>query len=109
MDRNGSGWRGRGRDRAGEAYVRMDSVYPQHRGLAIGGGVDLADQPVVVEDGQCEEPPAPLGLRLVHLQIELELEQFHGADPIVDQPVERRQQCGASFESAGGRLRIDPP
>jgi hypothetical protein len=39
----------------------VDGVHPQHGGLPVGDGVDLADQPVAVEDRQGEVAPAALG------------------------------------------------
>ncbi len=55
-------------------------------------GVDLADEPVVVQHREREVPPASLFLRLVHLQRVFEVEQLHGPNTVVDQPVEGRQQ-----------------
>jgi len=60
----------------------------QHPGLAAGGGIELADQPVAVQDRQREVPPPALGRGLVHLQLVIELEQLHGALAVVDEPVE---------------------
>src|SRR6266702_8868466 len=59
-----------------EGHVLVDRVDPEHAGLAVGGGVQLSDQPVAVEDRQREVPPAALGGRLVHLQLVVELEQL---------------------------------
>ena len=75
-----------------ERHVLVDRVDPQHPGLAVGGGVELAHQPVAVQDRQREVPPAPLGGGLVHLQLVVELEELDGALAVVDQPVEGRQQ-----------------
>jgi hypothetical protein len=35
-----------------EGNVLVDRVHPQHTGLAVGDGVELADQPVLVQDRQ---------------------------------------------------------
>jgi hypothetical protein len=51
-------------------------------------GVELAHQPVAVQDRQREVPPAALGGRLVHLELVVELEELDGALAVVDQPVE---------------------
>ena len=67
----------------------------RHPGFAVGGGVELAHQPVVIKDRQCEVPPPALGGWLVHLQLVVEFEQLDGALAVMDEPVERRQQCRA--------------
>src|SRR5258705_9471971 len=54
----------RGGHRLGEGNVLVDRVHPQHTGLAVGGGVELADQPVLVQDWQRPVAPAALGGRL---------------------------------------------
>ena len=64
------------RHRAREAHVLVDRVHPQDGGLAVGGGVDLPDQPVLVEHREGEVAPAALGRGLVHLEGVLELEQL---------------------------------
>ena len=87
----------------------MDRVDPQHGGLAVGGGVELPDQTIVVEDRQGEVAPAALGRGLVHLERVLEVEQLLGADAIVDEPVERRQQRRTAFEAIAERSRVDAP
>jgi len=40
----------------------VNDVDVQGGGLAVGGGVDPADELVVVEDGEREVPPASFGL-----------------------------------------------
>ena len=93
------------RDRARELHVLVDRVHPQRGGLAVGGGVELPDQPVVVEDRQGEVAPAALGRGLVHLERVLVVEQLLGADAVVDEPVERRQQRRAPLELLAERGR----
>jgi hypothetical protein len=63
-------------------------VDPEHPGLAVGEGVELARQLVAGQDRQREVPPPALGRGLVHLQLVVEAEQLHGALAVVDQPVE---------------------
>jgi hypothetical protein len=63
-------------------------VDPEHPGLAVGEGVELADQLVAGQDRQREVPPLALGRGLVHLELVVEAEQLHGALAVVDQPVE---------------------
>jgi hypothetical protein len=60
-------------------------VHLQERGLAVGRGVHLADERVVVKHGQREVPPASLVLQFVHLQEVLEVEQLRETDMVVDQ------------------------
>ena len=84
-------------------------MHPQHGGLAVGGGVDLPDQPVVVEHREGVVAPAALGRGLVHLEGVLELEQLLRAAPVVDEPVERRQQRRASLEVGAERGGVDAP
>jgi hypothetical protein len=69
-------------------------VDPEHPGLAVGEGVELARQLVPGQDRQREVPPPAPGRGLVHLQLVLEAEQFGHPLAVVDQPVERRQQRG---------------
>ena len=95
--------------RAGEPDVFVDRVDPQHRGLPVGGGVELPDQAVLVEYRESEVAPATLGGRLVHLERVLEVEQLLGADTVVDEPVERRQQSRASLEVVDEVRRVDAP
>jgi hypothetical protein len=47
-------------DRAGGADILVDGVHPQPRALAVGRGIHLAHQPVVVQDGKREEAPTSL-------------------------------------------------
>ena len=82
-----------------EPNVLVDRVHLPVRALAVGGGVHLADEPVFVEHGQREVAPAPLRLRLVHLERVLEVEQLLRPRAVVDQPVERRQQRRPPFEA----------
>ena len=82
----------------------------KHGGLAVGRGVDLPDQPVVVEHREGEVAPAALGRGLVHLEGVLELEQLLRAAPVVDEPVERRQQRRPSLEvGARAASGVDAP
>ena len=48
---------------AGEPHVLVDRMHPQHGGLAVGGGVDLPDEPVAVEYREREVAPAALAPR----------------------------------------------
>jgi hypothetical protein len=77
--------------------------------LPVSRRVELADEPVVVEHRQREIAPPPLLLGLVHLEDVLEAEELLGADPVVDEPVKRRQQCRATRERQPGVCRVDPP
>jgi hypothetical protein len=76
----------------GPREVLVQGVDPQDPGLAVGGSVELADQPVAVEHRQREVAPPALGDGLVHLQLIVELEQLGHALAVVDEPVERGQQ-----------------
>ena len=95
--------------RPAEADVLVDRVHPQPRILPVGDSVQLPDQPVMVEDRQRKVAPASLGRGLVHLQLVLEVEQLLCADAVVDQPVERRQQCGTTLELLTERRWVDHP
>src|SRR5204863_6629607 len=53
------------RDAAREPHVLVDRVHSQDGGLAVGGGVELADQAFAVEDREREVAPAALGGGLV--------------------------------------------
>ena len=64
-----------------ERDVLVHGPNVEHRGLAIGRRVDLADQPVAVEDRQREVAPPPVGRRLVHLEQVFEVEQLHRRGP----------------------------
>ena len=88
-----------------ELDVLVDRVHLQDARLAVGRRVDLADQLVAVEDRQREIAPAPLVLRLVHLEQVVEVEQLAGPGPVVGQAIERRQQRGSSRRSP----RRSPP
>ena len=76
----------------------MHPVDREDAGPAVGGGVELADEPVAVQDRQRVVPPAPLRGRLVHLQLVLVPEDLKGTDAVVHQPVERGKQRGAASE-----------
>src|SRR3954453_13799569 len=54
--------------RARERDVLVDGVDAQDAGLAVGGGTELADETIVVEDRQREVAPPALRGRLVHLE-----------------------------------------
>jgi hypothetical protein len=94
-----------------ERLVLVDGVDTEHALVALGGGVQLADQPVAVQDRQRVVAPDPLGLRLVHLQHVVEAEQLVEALAVHHQPVERRQQRGATLEVAEPLevRRLHPP
>ena len=80
-------------------------------GLAVGGGVDLPDQPVVVQDRQREVAPTSLGLRLVHLQHVLVLEQVGarpGRAPGDRTATAARFAPSNGFPSAAGSTRHSP-
>ena len=81
----------------------------KHPGLAVGGGVDLADQSVAVQHRQRVVAPQALGRGLVHLELVVEAEQLERALAIVHQPVERRQQRGAPRERTTEQRRVDAP
>ena len=93
----------RGAHGLGEADVLVDRVDDERAGLAVGLGVELPDEPVVVEDRQRVVAPAALVLGFVHLEDELEAEELLGAHPVVDEPVERAEQRGASLAARAGR------
>src|SRR3954447_9783084 len=86
------------RDRACERDVLVDGVYTEHGRFAVCNSVEFPDEAVTVQDWQREIAPAPLRSRLVHLERVLELEQLLRTAPVVDQPVERRQQRRPSLE-----------
>ena len=98
-----------GRHGRREGNVLVDGVDAQHAGCAVGGGVDLPDQAVTVEDGKRPVAPAPGGGRLVHLQLVVELEQLGHPLAVEHQPVQRRQQRGATLELVVELHRVDPP
>src|SRR5205814_2869855 len=85
-------------DGAREANILVDRMHLQHRRLAVGERIDLPDQLIVVQDRKREIAPPPLTLRLVHLQLVVEVKQLLGADAIVDEPVEGREQRSAPLE-----------
>jgi hypothetical protein len=62
-----------------------------------------------VEDGEGEVTPAALGGGLVHLERVLEVEELLGADAVVDEPVERRQERRAALEVVPEVRGIDSP
>ena len=97
---------GRGRV---ERLVLVDRIDPEHAGLAVRGGVDLADQPVAVQHRERVVAPSALGRGLVHLELVVEVEQLEGALAVVDEPVERRQQRGAPRERTTQQRRVDAP
>ena len=96
---------------ARERLVLVDGVDAQHALVTLGGGVELADQPVAVQDRQRVVAPDPLGLRLVHLQHVVELEERVEPLAVHHQPVERRQQRRAALEVVEVLevRRVDPP
>ena len=57
--------------------------------LVVGGGVDLSDQAVPVQDRHRPVAPPPLRRRLVHLELVVELEDLGHALAVEDEPVER--------------------
>lgn len=87
----------------------MDRVDPKDAGVAICGGIELADQSVAVQDREGEESPATLGVGLAHLQLVVEVEELHQPLTIVDQPVERGQQGDPPRDRLIQPERIDPP
>jgi MFS family permease len=93
----------------GEGHILVDGVDDEHAGLAVGGRVQLADEPVAVQDGQGVVPPPALVPGLVHLEDVLEVEELLGADPVVHQPVEGREQRGAPLERQVQVRRVDSP
>ncbi len=77
--------------------------------LPVGGGVDLADQPVVVQHRQREVAPPAGGGGLVHLQRVLEAEQLQRPAAVVHEPVERGQQRRPAGPRAVELVGVDPP
>ena len=88
--------------------VLVDGVHTERRRLAVGGRVELSDEPVVVEDRQREVSPAPLVGRLVHLEEVLEVEELLGADAVVDRAGRRATAAPCDLRSHG-RERPDRP
>src|SRR4051812_29944347 len=97
------------RDRPSEFHVLVDRVHSQHRNLAVCERVEFPDEAVTVQDRQREVAPAPLRSRLVHLERVLELEELLRAAPVVDQPVEGRQQRCPTLELLSEGGRVDSP
>ena len=93
----------------GQRLVLVDRVDAQHALGGIGGGVELPDQPVAVEDRQRVVAPDPLLDGLVHLEQVVELEELVEPLAVLDQPVERREQRGAARERRVEERRLDPP
>jgi hypothetical protein len=56
-----------------EGHDLVERVDPEPAGVAVGGGVELAHQPIAVQHRQREVPPPALGRRLVHLELVVEL------------------------------------
>lgn len=75
--------------RGRELHVTVHGGDPQLTGSAVGGGIDLPHQPVVVEDQQREIASAARGCRLEHLELVVEVEDLGHPLAIVEQPVER--------------------
>ena len=91
--------------------VLVQGVDAERAGVAVHGGVELADEAVAVEDRQREVAPPPSGPGLVHLQRVLVVEELAEADPVVHQAVERGQQRRASADgapTAAGSTRHSP-
>ena len=100
------------RSAAEKGAVLVHRVDPQHSRRQVGGGVDLPDQAVTVQDRQRPVAPPPLGHRLVHLELVVELEQLGHPLAVEHQPVQRRQQDGASAERHAQPVElcgVDPP
>jgi hypothetical protein len=62
--------------RLAERDVLVDGVHAQDARIAVGGGVELADEPVAEQDRQRVVAPAALGGGFVHFQLVVEVEQF---------------------------------
>ena len=94
----------------GEADVLVDRVDDERPGLAVGLGVELPDEPVVVEDRQRVVAPAALVLGFVHLEDELEAEELLSSHPVMDEPVERAEQRRPPLQLRQVEVcRVDPP
>ncbi len=72
----------------GEGHVLVDGPDPEHPGFSVCCGVELSNQPVAVQDRQCEVPLTALGSGLVHLELVVELEELDHALAVVYQPIE---------------------
>jgi hypothetical protein len=57
--------------RLGEGDVLVDGLHLQDPGLAVGSGVQLAYEAIVIQDRQREVSPPALGDGLVNLQVVL--------------------------------------
>ena len=75
----------------------------------IGSCVDAADEALAAERGQHVVAPAPLRDRHVDLEPVLEAEQRLRDRPVVDEPVERREERGTPGERSIEQLRLDAP
>jgi len=83
----------------------VHGIDTQHAGLAVGGGVELADEPVGVADRERELPPAALRRRLVHLELGVELEEFGAALGSWIRRQQRRPTCARLAK----KRRLDAP
>jgi hypothetical protein len=68
----------------------VDGVDAEDARVALGGRVELADEPVAVQDWHRSVAPAALGRRFVHLELVVVLEQLRQPLPVVHEPFERR-------------------
>ena len=88
----------------------MHSAEAEPSRVPFGGGVDLADQLVAVQDRQGPVAEPALRLRLVHLELVVELEQLRHPLAVENQAVERGQQRDATRERLVVEVgRIDAP
>ena len=92
----------------GARLVLVHRVDPEHALGRLGGGVELPDQPVAVQDRQRVVAPDPLLDGLVHLQQVVELEELVEPLAVLDQAVERREQRGPAGRTAR-RAASAPP
>jgi hypothetical protein len=77
-----------GTHRLAERHVVMDRVHVETTGGRVCCCVDLADEALVMEDGQHEISPPALILRFVKLEREVEVEQFQHSDAVMHESIE---------------------
>lgn len=96
-------------DVRGERHILVNRVDDESVGGAARTSIDLADQPVIVQDRQRELSPDATTCRFVHLERSVELEQTGDTLRVGHQPVEWRMQGRATLEGSTKLIRVDPP
>src|SRR5262249_13635834 len=92
------------------ARLPPDALDLQSALLAVEDGLDPADEPVAVEDGEDVVAVLPLCRGDVHLEPVVEVPERLGAGSVADEPVERREERGAKRHGAVfGRGMNDEP